>query len=125
MFLHEDAELCRFNPCENERCQYKHTNNDTIETVDSEESDSQQDEEEHPVHSNKCHLCMQQLESKDDLYNHMESDHADFYASIMEAASAMKSGVSEAQGLAGLAIVNNKNFIVWLFSQCDTQININ
>ena len=67
-----------------------------------------EDDEEDSINGNKCHLCMKQLDTKYDLYQHMEVYHEDFYQGIMEAAKAMshpagEKGVSKAQGLAGLA----------------------
>ena len=37
--------------------------------------------------SNKCHLCSKQTDSKDDLYNHMESEHIDYFNGKREAAA--------------------------------------
>ena len=45
--------------------------------------------QEHPLNNNKCHLCSKQLNSKDDLYIHVESEHEEFFNGIMEAAAMM------------------------------------
>ena len=82
-------------------CMFKHE--DEIETVedDSEMRESDNDEEiEHssgddannveetnPFDSNKCHLCSKQTDSEDDLYNHMESEHIDYFNGLREAAA--------------------------------------
>ena len=46
--------------------------------------------QEHPLNNNKCHLCSKQLNSKDDLYIHLESEDDKFFNGIMEAAAMMQ-----------------------------------
>ena len=92
MFLHETAEPCKFNPCLNKLCQYKHV--EDIVTVDEDtqedlENDDEIESSEDSLNGNKCHLCMTQLNTKDDLYDHMERYHEDFYYGIMEVAKSM------------------------------------
>ena len=110
-----------FNPCLNKLCQYKHDEDIITVGEDTETSDNGDNEqitsegnvdydEEDSLNGNKCHLCMKQLNTKDDLYNHMERYHEDFYQGIMEVAQLMshplgETGVSWAQGLARLVNV--------------------
>ena len=121
MFLHETADACTFRPCLNKLCQYKHDEDiitveedaQTRDLLEDEQITSENnidDDEEDSLNGNQCHLCMRQLNTKDDLYHHMEVYHEDFYQGIMEVARAMshptgETGVSQAQGLAGLANV--------------------
>ena len=90
MYKHALAGKCKFSVCENNLCQFEHE--DPIETIAEEEfvNENNVDDAEEPLNGNKCHLCMEQLNSKDDLYAHMESYHEDFYNGIMEAARSMQ-----------------------------------
>jgi hypothetical protein len=54
-------------------------NDDQISMVNTEDS----------LNGNKCHLCMKQMNTKDDLYDHMERYHEHFYYGIMEVAKSM------------------------------------
>ena len=77
MFLHEMTEHCIFNPC-----QYKHVEEIvTVEddTHDGPMNDDQSESKEVSLNENTCHLCMKQLTTKDDLYDHTERNHDDFY----------------------------------------------
>ena len=60
--------------------------NDKIEQSDGEDSSV---EESNPVLSNKCHLCNKQENSRDDLYNHMETEHIEYFNGIVEASARM------------------------------------
>ena len=75
-------------------CMFKHEDNsEMLESENDEEiehssgDDSDNVEETNPFNSNKCHLCSKQTDSKDDLYNHMENEHKDYFDGIREAAA--------------------------------------
>ena len=87
MYNHALAGKCKSSVCETNLCQFEHE--DAIETIDNDEiveeySQINAEPDELSLNQNKCHLCMQQMNSKDDLYDHMF--HEDFYKGIMEAA---------------------------------------
>ena len=97
VFLHEVAVICKFNPCLNKLCQYKHDEDRVTVGEDTEtryNGDNEQItgeanvdyDEEDSLNGNKCHLCMKQLNTKDALYHHMEVYHEDLYQGIMEVA---------------------------------------
>jgi hypothetical protein len=73
--------------------------------IENENGTNNYGEDEQTLNGNKCHLCLEQMNSKDELYDHMERYHEDFYNGILEAARSMNQGVSLAHCLAGLAIV--------------------
>ena len=93
MFLHETAEMCTFNPCCNNLCQYKHEI--VIETIEDEpeeeSSDNDEDNEYQAVNENQCHLCRNQMDTYDDLIVHIERNHSEYYYGMLEAAALMKS----------------------------------
>ena len=43
------------------------------------ENENQPYSDVQPVHENKCHLCMKQLESRESLFIHVERDHEDYF----------------------------------------------
>ena len=45
--------------------------------------------QEHPLNNNKCHLCSKQLNSKNDMYIHVKSEHEELFNGITEAAAMM------------------------------------
>ena len=65
------------------------------------EEDPEQ-EETLSVSENQCHLCPIQFASKDDVFNHVQVNHEDYFRGMMEF---VNQGVSLAYGLAGLANV--------------------
>jgi hypothetical protein len=69
-------------PCPFERigCKFAHDDPDgsDIETV----------EEEETLNPNQCHLCRLQFSSRDDLMDHVESDHTDHFQGMKEYAAA-------------------------------------
>jgi dGTP triphosphohydrolase len=80
----------------NKLCQFKHTKDIVTVEEDTEPSDDPENDDqilrestEDSLNGNKCHLCMKQMKTKDDLYNHMERYHEDFYYGIMEVAKSM------------------------------------
>jgi hypothetical protein len=112
MFLHETADACTFHPCLNKLCQYKHDKviitveedtrtGDLLENEQITSENNTDDDEEDSLNGNKCHLCMKQLNIKDDLYHHMEVYHEDFYQGIMEVAKAMSHPTGETGCLIG------------------------
>ena len=91
MYKHALAGKCKLLVCINKLCQFEHK--DEIEINEDESIVDDNEADEQSLNGNKCHLCMEQMNSKDDLYNHMERYHAEFYNGIMEAARSMQ-GVS-------------------------------
>ena len=92
MFLHIRAEQCTFQHCSNKLCQFRHDNQ--IETIDACEEmvvNDRSDVEEEPIKENQCHLCMNQMDSKDNLMSHMERNHEEYFNGMMEVAAMMSS----------------------------------
>ena len=89
MFLHITAEQCTFQNCKNQLCQFRHDK--LIENVD-EKNDEEVDKdyndvEEEPINKNQCHLCMNQMDSEDKLWNHIDMNHEEYFNGLMEAAA--------------------------------------
>ena len=48
--------------------------------------DSEDDESFNPC-ENQCHLCRKKLESQDDLWDHVEKEHKEYYNGMLEVAA--------------------------------------
>ena len=65
-------------------------NQKPIENVEDvlEESVSDEESEDLFVHSeNQCHLCRKRLNTKDELFEHVQKDHEEYYNGLMEVAA--------------------------------------
>ena len=58
-------------------------NEQNVETVETDD-----DEEDFMPNENQCHLCKHQLTTKDDLWEHVEANHAEYFESMLEFAAA-------------------------------------
>ena len=52
---------------------------DNIEDVSDQEQEETLD-----VNENQCHLCLIQFTSKDDVFNHIQVNHEDYFHGMME-----------------------------------------
>ena len=77
-FLHESSGKCRFDICLNKLCQFEHHEDVELE-IDNEDHD-----ETFRPNENQCHICRQQLQSKDDLYYHVEAAHEEYFQGMLE-----------------------------------------
>ena len=85
-FLHVQTELCTIDDCQD----ITHQNVINIEEATNGE-DKNKDEEEIPeLEENPCHLCRIQLQTKDDLYNHVQVNHEEHFLRMMEVAARMR-----------------------------------
>jgi hypothetical protein len=85
MFLHRSAQMCTYNLCENKLCQFQH--DDLLETQSEQEVETDNYKNEiqpfsdvQTVHENKCHLCMNKLESWESLFIHVERFHEEYFS---------------------------------------------
>ena len=103
-FLHNPSILCSNQDCQDLLCPFTHQNvtNDDDKEEDIEEVSDPEQEETLSVSENQCHLCPIQFASKDDVFNHVQVNHEDYFRGMMEF---VNQGVSLAYGLAGLANV--------------------
>ena len=76
----------------NQECPYEHVgcmflhSNLSVDEISSDESDEDEEALLKPI-ENQCHICQEQLKSKDDLFNHVESQHEAYFLGIMELAN--------------------------------------
>ena len=92
MYKHAAADKCSSSACRNILCQFEHEQE--VETIDddpieNEKGTDNDSEDKKSLNGNNCHLCLEQMNSKDELYDQMERDHEDFFYGIMEAARSM------------------------------------
>ena len=77
-----NKELCPFDRL---GCMFAHENIESeIVTV----------EEEITLKENQCHMCMLEFSSKDNVMDHIENDHADYFEGLMEYAAAIRTDIS-------------------------------
>ena len=90
MYLHAEAQLCLFKPCRNSMCQFRH--DEEIETIDEEiESTDEEIENTSQANRKQCHLCQTLLNAEDNLVDHIEMYHRDYFDGMMEATAEMSS----------------------------------
>ena len=65
---------------------FAHSNQ--TESVESSESD--EDEQNETCNENQCHLCQEQLLSRDDLWDHVQANHREYYQGMLEFCAAAK-----------------------------------
>ena len=70
-------EICPFS---DNGCKFVHDKHEPDET--------QTIEDEYSINENQCHLCRLQLTTKDDLMDHVEADHEDYFQGVLEYAAA-------------------------------------
>ena len=90
MFLHMESQMCPFKPCKNRMCEFQHEKQ--IETMEEESDDESEDAaEKSPINGKQCHLCNTILNQEENLVDHMETDHREYYNGMMEATAEMSS----------------------------------
>ena len=107
-FIHESSGKCPAEDCVVKLCQFSHRNeptdgkdddaednhNDDEATdekdVDAEDnkcgeaSDGSDAEEDYQINENQCHLCKEQLSNKDEMWDHVESVHVEYFQGMLE-----------------------------------------
>ena len=63
---------------------FLHHNFSVNEILNEESTDDEDDDTLMTTVENQCHLCREQLKSKDDLFNHVQSQHEVYFLGIME-----------------------------------------
>jgi hypothetical protein len=63
-------------------CKFSHDD----ETVEEED-----DDEYYKLNENQCHLCKEQLTTKDELWEHVERIHVEYFQGMLEMAAANRS----------------------------------
>jgi len=59
--------------------------------VDKDNEEDGVDEDDSVINENQCHLCKKQLSTKDELWDHVESVHVDYFQEMVEMAAKMRS----------------------------------
>ena len=95
----ETVKICKFfknkQVCPFERigCMFGHTdmaNQSSIKNVEDVSEESDMDEESEDIFvpdGNRCHLCQIRLNNRDDLFDHVQRDHEEYYNGMMEVAA--------------------------------------
>ena len=100
MFWHKEAQFCSFKPCRNSMCQFRHAeqneehhggqheehHDEQIETV---EEEIEVTIEESPRDIKQCQLCLILMNPEDNLVDHMEMQHKEYFEGMMEATAEM------------------------------------
>ena len=91
-FLHVQIQFCTIDDCQDLLCPLTHQNVINVEEApNGEDEDKDKDKEEIPeLEENQCHLCRIQLQTKDDLYNHVQENHEEYFLGMMEVATRMR-----------------------------------
>ena len=85
MFLHKTAKLCTFKDCGNKLCQFRHEDQadtvcrETEKEVDTDHTDVEEEENEEKLADYQCNICMEILNSPEDLLKHFQNEHNKFY----------------------------------------------
>ena len=95
MFLHEHSPQCKALTCSRKRCPNKHsdrhlddvTESDKEDQDDIEELESDSEDQDDCLNENQCHTCRKQLNLKDNLYQHVESEHEAYFQGILDSIS--------------------------------------
>jgi tRNA U54 and U55 pseudouridine synthase Pus10 len=53
--------------------------------------DEDQEQTQDKLDENQCHICRSQLETKDDLFDHVQANHEEYFDGIMDVAAKMSS----------------------------------
>ena len=71
-------------------CKFSHgtdtTDEETIEDVG--DDDSTDDDDDYNINENQCHLCKQQFNNRDNLWEHVEASHTEYFQGMLEVAQA-------------------------------------
>ena len=107
-FLHVQSEVCSLDECHDLLCPLTHQNvrNDEEVANDMEDEDQEpvggQDgdaeaayidgkdgdaDDDFPINENQCHLCKKQLLNRDELWDHVEKVHEDYFQGMLEYAA--------------------------------------
>ena len=96
-FLHIQTEFCRLDDCQDLLCPFNHQN-----VINNEEAGSgvgvaehEDQEEVLELEENQCHLCRIKLQTKDDLYDHVQMNHEEYFLGMIEVAARMSSSIIE------------------------------
>ena len=85
---------CKFVHENEHEDEHGHEQEDEHEHEQEDENEYEQDaeietiEDEYSLNENQCHLCKMQLTTKDDLMDHVEADHKDYFQGMLEYAAA-------------------------------------
>ena len=88
----QETQKCRyfssnqFCPFDSVGCMFAHSNQ--TESVESSESD--EDEQNEMCNENQCHLCREQLLTRDYSWDHVEANHQEYYQGMLEFSAAAK-----------------------------------
>ena len=83
----------QFCPFEKVGCMFDHsckaTEPENIEDIE-EDGDDEDDEDDHDYmpRENQCHLCKKQLTTRDELWEHVEQVHVEYFQGVLEVARA-------------------------------------
>lgn len=74
-------------------CKFSHIKEVAEEEMieDIEDDGSTDDDECYDINENQCHLCKQQLNNRDDLWEHVEASHREYFQGMLEVAQANRS----------------------------------
>ena len=73
--MHVQIELCGVRDCQDLLCPFNHNNVSNNKETKSEAFEDEDVEEDEEVNENQCYLCRTQLQTKDDLYDHVQGNH--------------------------------------------------
>ena len=108
---HEDTKPCRYSssrrkcPFEAIGCKFRHDDPQEIDATEDEDNEhhvesniadatDEEDgvaEDDYTVNENQCHLCKKQLSTKDELWDHVECVHVEYFQEMVEMAAKMRS----------------------------------
>ena len=84
----KNKQIC---PFERVGCMFSHVEVDSDNEASSEDvvdvTEDRDDEETFIPCENQCHVCKQQMESHDDLWDHVQTKHEEYYNGVLEAAA--------------------------------------
>lgn len=70
---------------------FSHADNNSYNELSTEdvmnETDKSDDKELFSNCENQCHLCRKKLKSKDDLWDHVETEHGEYFYGMLEVAA--------------------------------------
>ena len=70
-------------------CKFAHENEANEEHIENVEDDEEVEdvEDEYILDQNECHLCHLKLSSRDDLWEHVENQHVEYFQGMLEFAA--------------------------------------
>ena len=88
-------------PYEDIGCKFSHehkpSKNDNID--EDRDNDDEGGDESYELNENQCHLCKLQMLNRDDLYQHVETDHPEYHQGMMEIVENMRNNTEPAQSV--------------------------